>query len=104
MPEIPADLLDRLPLDALVDLRRQARHLDAAFDAAIARRLAHGPDHSAVGDVLDVETAAKRLGTSPDSLYRKHRHLRLGYIDPLDGRLKFTEQEIADYIRRQRRG
>ena len=102
--EVQADrtLLDRLPVDALVDLRRQIRYLDADLDAAIARHLAQGDDQPGVNEVVDAETAAALLGTSMDSLYRKRKRLRLGYIDPLDGRLKFTKWEIAEYIRRQR--
>ena len=106
MPEVLADLtvLDHLPTQALVGLRRQVRHLDADIDAAITSRMAKGIGRQDMGAVMGIEEAAKRLDTSSDSLYRKHNRLRLGYIDPLDGRLKFTEQEISDYIRRQRRG
>jgi predicted DNA-binding transcriptional regulator AlpA len=105
LAEVQADptLLSRVPLDVLVDLRRQVRHLDADVDAAIARQMLRGHRQPDVAEVLDVETAAKRLGTSRDSLYRKRKRLRLGYIDPLDGKLKFTDQEITEYIRRQRR-
>jgi len=53
--------------------------------------------------VLTIEEAAARLRTSEDSLYRKRRSLRLGYRDPLDGRIKFTLHEIDEYIRCQRR-
>lgn len=55
-------------------------------------------------EVLGVEEAARRLGTSADSLYRKRKRLRLGYIDPLDGKLKFTTEEVDRYICRQGRG
>lgn len=47
--------------------------------------------------VLTVKQAAERLGTSVASLRRKRKRLRLGYLDPLDGRLKFTEAELAAY-------
>jgi len=105
LAEIQLDigLLERVQLDALITLRRQARHLEADLAAAIERRMVREPAPPVLGEVLGVEEAAKRLGTSPDSLYRKHRRLRLGYKDPLDGRLKFTEQELAEYVRRQRR-
>ncbi len=104
LAQVQADptLLDRLSVDTLVDLRRQVLHVDADLKAAISRQILRRLRETDMGDVLDVKTAAKRLGTSEDSLYRKHRRLRLGYIDPLDGRLKFTEQEISEYIRRQR--
>ena len=105
LAQVSADptILDGLPLDVLVNLRRQIRHLDADLHAAIDRQTLSGHREPTMGDVLDVETAAKRLGTSRDSLYRKRKRLRLGYIDPLDGKLKFTDQEITEYIRRQRR-
>ena len=104
--EVLADaaILGRLPLEALIGLRRQVRHLDADLDAALARRVALGTDRPESIEVVGVEEAAKLLDTSTDSLYRKHKRLRLGYIDNLDGRLKFTAQEIREYIRRQRRG
>jgi hypothetical protein len=108
VPGLPVELsdptaLDQLSLTVLVDLRRQIRHLDAEVDGAIARRAPLEPGQPGPDAVLGVEEAARRLDTSADSLYRKHKRLRLGYKDPLDGRLKFTQQEIADYIRRQRR-
>ncbi len=59
--------------------------------------------HAGHGLVLTIEEAAARLRTSEDSLYRKRRSLRLGYRDPLDGRIKFTLHEIDEYIRCQRR-
>jgi hypothetical protein len=98
------DVLNRLPVGVLVDLRRQVQHLTADLDAAISHHVAQTPGQSDISQVLDKNEAAKRLDTSPDSLYRKRKRLRLGYIDPLDGRLKFTAQEIEDYIGRQRRG
>jgi hypothetical protein len=56
-----------------------------------------------MGEVLGIDEAAKRLGTSPDSLYRKRQRLCLGFRDPLDGKIKFTERELQDYVRRQSR-
>jgi hypothetical protein len=106
LAEVQADpgCLDNLPLNVLVILRRQVRHLDADVEAAVFRQLDQAQREPATGTVLDVKTAAKRLGTSSDSLYRKRKRLRLGYVDPLDGRLKFTEQEITNHIDRQKRG
>lgn len=103
--EVLADrtLLGGLPISVLVDLRRQLRHLDADLDAVIADRMAPASSHQDMTTVLGVDETARRLDTSPDSLYRKRKRLRLGYIDPLDGRLKFTGQEIAEYVRRQKR-
>src|SRR5438128_2710619 len=88
-------VLERLPLEALLGLRRQLQHLDVELGAAIARQpISQSPALDAPR-VMDVVSAAEALKTSPDSLYRKRKRLRLGYIDALDGRLKFTEQEIA---------
>jgi hypothetical protein len=86
-----------------VELRRQVRHLDVELATAITAQALPGAKQHSVFALLKVEEAAKRLRTSTDALYRKHKRMALGYVDPLDGRLKFTEQEIADYIRRQRR-
>jgi hypothetical protein len=105
LTEIQTDpsLLERLPLGLLLDLRRHVRLLGADLEMAIDRQVLRANGQPARHAVLDVETAAKRLGTSCDSLYRKRKRLRLGYVDPLDGKLKFTEEEISEYIRRQRR-
>lgn len=105
LAEVQADptLLTALPLDLLVELRRQVRHLDAELDAVITCLMTRGQKQLEPAEVVDVKVAAERLNTSKDSLYRKHRRLRLGYIDPLDGGLKFTEQELAEYVRRQKR-
>ena len=97
-------VLDRLPVDVLVALRGQVRHLDVDLTMAIDRLTATGGHQEPeMGEVLGIDEAAKRLGTSPDSLYRKRQRLRLGYRDPLDGRLKFTVAELEAYIRRQKR-
>jgi excisionase family DNA binding protein len=98
-------LVERLPLSALVEYRRQTAHLVADLDAAILGQVAQGtePSHAGHGLVLTIEEAAARLRTSEDTLYRKRRSLRLGYRDPLDGRIKFTLHEVDEYIRRQRR-
>ena len=53
--------------------------------------------------VLTIKEAAARLQTSPASLYRKRKRLRIGYIDSLDGRLKFSEAELEAYLARQNR-
>lgn len=97
-------ILGGLPFHVLLDLKRAHEHLGAELDAAILQALQPSAERGDPLAVLDVKTAAERLGTSRDSLYRKHQRLRLGYIDPLDGRLKFTESEITAYIRRQSRG
>src|SRR5262245_48434525 len=40
LPTLPQDVLDRLPVRALVDLRRQLHHMTAEVEAALAHRLA----------------------------------------------------------------
>ncbi len=106
LADVDPDALDGLPVDALVTLRRQVKLLDAEIGAAFDRRMVTSVNDrdSREGEVLDKAAAARELGTSEDSLYRKRKRLRLGYIDPLDGRLKFTRREIEDYKRRQKRG
>ena len=47
--------------------------------------------------------ASARLMTTKDSLYRNWKRLRIGYLDPMDGRLKFPVDQLEDYIRRQAR-
>src|SRR5437016_1053491 len=82
-------LLDTLSTGTLADLRRQLAYLAADVDAALTRKPARQAE--AHGRVLTVKETAEYLRTSEDSLYRKHRRLRLGYLDHLDGKLKFTE-------------
>jgi hypothetical protein len=93
--------LDGLPRPVLVELQRQLRHVDADVAAALTRTATPGQGAPEITDVLDVTEAAKRLNTSTDSLYRRRKALRLGYLDPLDKHLKFTAHEIAEYIRRR---
>jgi len=54
-------------------------------------------------EVVGIEEAARLLGTSTDSLYRKRKRLRLGYLDPLDKKVKFTRAELDAYVRHQQR-
>jgi hypothetical protein len=68
-----ATVLARLPLDALVRLRQQVRHLDASLEAEITTRLAagSGPAAPAAADhLLDVTEAAAIAGVKPIWLYR----------------------------------
>ena len=60
-------LIDRLPLETLVDLRRQLRHLDAELDAGILRLMAHGNRQQRIQEsepeqLLTPEVAAARFG------------------------------------------
>src|SRR5580765_7408168 len=70
-------ILAGLPMDLLLELKRQHSHLGAELDIAILRRIALDSGRAEPVVVLDVTAAARRLATSPDSLYRKHKRLRL---------------------------
>jgi hypothetical protein len=108
LAEVIADpgLARDVSLPTLVEYRRQAAHLVADLDAAILSRppAEMGQIDDSHLPVLTIDEAAARLRTSQDSLYRKWRRLRLGYRDPFDRKIKFTEKEITDYIGRQKRG
>ncbi len=58
---------------------------------------------AAQDEILGVDEAALYLRVSVDSLYRKRKRLGLGYLDPIDGRLKFSRAQLDGYLRRQRR-
>jgi hypothetical protein len=90
------------PLPHLIAERQATAEKLARLDAAITLALAQGGS-AGQGDILDVGAAAKRLGCSRDSLYRKHHRLKLGYRDALDGKLKFTSRELDEYIERRHR-
>ena len=70
---------------------------------ALAARAAEAEAAQAPDELLDISQTAELLRTTKDSLYRKRKRQRLGYVDPLDGRLKFTKAELHAYIRRQGR-
>jgi hypothetical protein len=70
---------------------------------ALSARAAEPEAVQAPDELLDIGQTAELLRTTKDSLYRKRKRQRLGYIDPLDGRLKFTKAELQTYIRRQGR-
>ncbi len=97
-----AGVLDRLPVDTLAELKRQAAHLGADIGAALDRRLAgarpepQGPDR-AVG----LEEASGLLGLSRDFLYRHWKKLG-GYKDD-DGRVRFTMSTIQRRLQHQAR-
>jgi excisionase family DNA binding protein len=88
------------PIADLIARRQTVAEELARLDGEIALAMTqngHGP-----GAVLMVAEAAKRLRCSEDSIYRKHRRLKLGYIDPLDRKWKITERELDEYLARQR--
>ena len=104
-PEVAAevfanpDTLRALPHPALVDLRRRLAHLVADADALLSKPTATAEPTK----VLTMAEAAELLRCTRDSLYRKHARLKLGFLDPLDGKLKFTAAELARYVAGQRR-
>jgi hypothetical protein len=84
-----------------VDLRRRLAHLVADADALLTTAAPAEPE--AAAKVLTVPEACLMLRCSRDSLHRKHRALKLGFIDTLDGRLKFLDTELRSYLVRQAR-
>jgi len=103
-PEVAAEVfanpeaLRALPHPALVDLRRRLAHLVADADALLSKPTATAEP----AKVLTMSEAALMLRCSRDALYRKHSRLKLGYVDPLDGRLKFRSDELARYVGQRR--
>jgi len=79
LAEVATDLglLDQLPLDVLVDLRRQIGHLAADADAAITLRAAEGtgrqPADPSEGRYLTIAEVATRTGLSASYLYELAR-------------------------------
>jgi hypothetical protein len=92
LAEVEADLeiLDRLPLDTLLHLRRQVGYLGVDLEAAIWRQTvrAAGPplQPPSTAQVVQIEEAARVLGCSKDFLYRHWKTRGLGYRDD-DGKL-----------------
>ena len=95
-------LIDRLPLDALVDLRRQLRHLDADLDAGIIRlmtpenRQQRGQE-SEPERLLTPDVAAARFGV-------KKRWL-LDHANEIPGvkrlsrkTVRFSERRLARFL------
>jgi hypothetical protein len=92
-------VLDDLPADVLIELRRQCGHLYDDLDAAVLRNQARGvPSPTEVEGVVMLEEAAKMLATSEDTLYSKWRNLPFAFKDALDGKIKFRVTGIARYI------
>jgi hypothetical protein len=97
-------LIDRLPLEALVDLRRQLRHLDAELDAGILRLMAPGNrlqriQESEPEQLLTPEVAAARFGV-------KKRWL-LDHASEIPGvrrlsrkTVRFSERRLARFLER----
>lgn len=89
-PKVQADLYEQVEvLAAQLRVKIMVRH--------------RGDARTQTSEIVGRDEAAKHLRTTVGSLHKKHKRLRLGYIDPLDGRLKFTAAELEAYIRRQKR-
>src|SRR5262245_12520300 len=92
-------VLDDLPAEVLIELRRQCRHLHDDLDAALLRSQARWAARATeVERVVLVEEAAKMLATSEDTLYSKWRHLPFAFKDALDGKIKFRVSGITQYL------
>jgi hypothetical protein len=97
-------LIDRLTLEALVDFRRQLRHLDAELDAGILRLMAQGSrrpraQESEPEQLLTPEAAAARFGV-------KRRWL-LDHASEIPGvtrlsrkTVRFSERRLARFLER----
>jgi excisionase family DNA binding protein len=96
------ETLSSLARGTLVALRRQAAHLLADLDAHLAAQAPQATLDEAP-KILTVSEAALMLRCSEDALYRKHKRLRLGFVDPLDRKLKFPEADLRAYLARQGR-
>jgi hypothetical protein len=98
VPPLEQDVLDRLPVDTLVDLRRELEHRRADVEAAITRRLARPSPTAATPDrALGIEEAMSLLGMTQDYIYRNWPKLG-GYKDA-DGHVKFALSTVQRYIR-----
>lgn len=64
---------------------------------ALARLTAPPPAPPAEDELLDVETAANKLGMSTDYLYRNHR--QFSFTRRVGKRLLFSKRQLEKYIR-----
>ena len=97
-------LIDRLPLDALVDLRRQLRHLDAELDAGILRLMAQGSHRqraheSGPEQLLTPEAAAARFGVKKRWLL-DHAGEIPGVTRLSRKTVRFNERRLARFLER----
>jgi hypothetical protein len=99
------DLLAQLPVEGLIELRRQVGALALEFEAAITHRLAenhHGAARQAEPDrAVRLDEACTLLGMGRDYLYRHWPKLG-GYRDD-DGHVKFSLSTIQRHLRQARR-
>jgi hypothetical protein len=99
-------LLDDLPVTALLELQRQHLLIGVSLKIAITKCLVsqHASARTGPDRLVLIDEAATMLGTSTDSIHRKWKRLRLGFIDVIDGKWKITVRELEKYIGRRPRG
>jgi hypothetical protein len=91
--------LAHLPLDALVDLRRQLWALESDVESAILTRTLAQHHAAPMPDrAVRIEEAGTMLGMTTDYLYRHWKKLG-GYRDD-DGHIKFALSTIQGHIQR----
>lgn len=96
-------LVDTLPPKVAVNLYRQIAPLEGALRARVLTADTR-PDDAAV-ELIDVRTAARKLGLAPSTLYQKSKRPPLfdfAVREDLDGvrRLRFRARDLDEFIRR----
>ena len=99
-------LVDTLPPKVAVDLYRQIAPLEGALRARVLTADSRTDDVAV--DLIDVRTAARKLGLAPSTLYQKSKRpplFDLTVREDLDGvrRLRFRARDLDEFIRRRGR-
>ena len=99
-------LVDTLPPKVAVDLYRQIAPLEGALRARVLTEDSRTDDVAV--DLIDVRTAARKLGLAPSTLYQKSKRpplFDLTVREDLDGvrRLRFRARDLDEFIRRRGR-
>ena len=89
-----------------VDLYRQIAPLEGALRARVLTEDSRTDDVAV--DLIDVRTAARKLGLAPSTLYQKSKRpplFDLTVREDLDGvrRLRFRARDLDEFIRRRGR-
>jgi hypothetical protein len=104
LPPLPQELLERLPVRALVDLRRELQHLAVDVDAALAHRLAmpQAPACSAPpadDDLISLDEAARIIGCSVKWIRRNRPDL----VKRLSARThRMSKSALLQWVARRR--